>query len=162
MAVIYYAKGSNEKIAEHFRAKEFDCPCKRCNQTPIDVDFVRNVLEPIRVKIGEPLYVNAYRCQEHNAEVANASRTSLHMEGRAFDCSARKSGALVIAKEAEKLGVRGIGYYEKDNFTHLDSRTTKAFWLGHEQAPWDTFINDADRKHLAFIEELEALIKKYK
>lgn len=163
MAIQYFPKGSNERISENFIAKEFDCPCNKCTKTPIDVDFVRSVLQPIRTQVGRPMYVNAYRCPSHNAEVKNASPNSRHMNpGDAYDCQIPGFDTLELAKMAEKLGVKGIGYYEKDNFCHLDNRPNKSFWLGHEQIPWDTFLDEVDKKFHSFICELEDLIAKYK
>jgi hypothetical protein len=39
------------------------------------------------------------------------------------------------------MGIKGIGLYEKngENFVHIDTRTYKAFWYGHEQSPRSTF-----------------------
>ena len=163
MAIKIFPKGNNERISQNFTAKEFDCPCSRCTQTPIDVDFVRNVLQPIRTKAGRPMYVNAYRCPAHNAEVKNASPNSRHMNpGDAYDCQIPGYDTLEIAKQGERLGAGGIGYYEKDDFVHLDNRPNKKFWLGHEQIPWDTFLSDEERKCQKLIEEIEAVLAKYK
>ena len=162
MAIVYFAKGSNEKISPHFRAREFDCPCSRCKETPIDVDLVRNVLEPIRVKEGKPMYVNGYRCPAHNAEVPNASKTSRHMKGDAYDVSFHDGNAIVIAKAAEKKGVKGIGYYKEQDFVHVDGRTVKSYWLGHEQAKVDTFLSEEEAKCAKLIAEIEAVIAKYR
>ena len=162
MAIIYFAKGSNERISENFRAREFDCPCGRCKSTPIDVDFVIDVLQPIRTKAGKAMNVNAYRCKDHNAEVPNASPNSRHMLGDAFDVSINGVAPEWIAKEAEKLGVKGIGCYEKDGFVHLDARPQKSFWREHSQIPETTFLDEDDVKLVRLITELEALISKYK
>ena len=163
MAVKIFKKGSTERISQNFVAKEFDCPCSKCSETPIDVDFVIKVLQPIRIKAGRPMYVNAYRCPAHNAEVPNASPNSRHMNpGDAYDCQIPGFSTIEIARLAEQLGAKGIGYYEKDDFCHLDNRPNKKFWLGHEQTPWDTFLDDSEKKLKSFIEELEALLAKYK
>lgn len=162
MAVKIYPKKSSKKISKNFAAYEFDCPCAKCDVTPIDEDFVVNVLQKIRDKFGKPMYTNAYRCPAHNAEVKNASPTSRHMEGTAFDVSIPGVDPLEIAKEAERMGVKGIGYYKKDGFVHLDSRTTKSYWSGHEQTKVDTFLDSSDAKLNNLLDELEALVRKYR
>ncbi len=48
--------------------------------------LVINVLEPLRIRMGLPIWVNSgYRSPELNAKIAGASRTSQHMDGEAAD-----------------------------------------------------------------------------
>lgn len=144
MAIKTYPKGSDVKLSENFRACEFDCSCARCKQTKIDGDLV-DYLQQIRDHFGKPIggsRLTAYRCPDHNAEVANASKTSRHTQGTAADISIEGVEPAEIAKFAESIGVKGIGLYDTDkdgHFVHIDTRTTKSFWFGHAQQKRTTF-----------------------
>lgn len=154
MAIKNYPKGSKTKLSANFHAYEFDCPCSRCKTTPIDDGLVA-ILQKIRDETGAPVYPNAYRCPEHNAEVPNAGKTSLHMQGMAADISVKGVTPLEVAKIAESIGVKGIGLY--DTFVHVDTRTTKFFWKGHEQRPMDTFGGSAENSVKALTEGLKKI-----
>ena len=71
-----------------FKDKEFACRC--CGELPpfarenIEA-LVRNVLDPVREKLGKPIQVNSgYRCKNHNLEVGGA-KGSQHLVGEAAD-----------------------------------------------------------------------------
>lgn len=71
-----------------FKEKEFACRC--CGELPpfarenIEA-LVRNVLDPVREKLGKPIQVNSgYRCEKHNKDVGGV-RNSQHMKGEAAD-----------------------------------------------------------------------------
>lgn len=143
MAVKIYPKGSLIKLAANFYAYEFDCSCKRCKETKIDLDLVK-ILQKIRDHFGEPVTIcGPYRCPEHNAETPNASKTSKHTLGMAADITVKGVAPAEVAKYAESIGVLGIGLYEKkdcgSDFVHVDTRTVKSFWYGHKQAYRSTF-----------------------
>ena len=59
------------------------------------------------------------------------------MKGQAADISIQGVAPKTIAKYAESIGMLGIGLY--GNFVHVDTRTTKSFWYGSEQAYRETF-----------------------
>lgn len=149
MAIKTYKKGSTEKLAENFRAYEFDCSCSRCKQTLIDTELVE-ILQKIRDHFGAKVFVTGYRCPEHNAEVANAATKSKHMLGMAADIDVEGVAPAEVAKYAESIGVPGIGLYEKkdcgSDFVHIDTRTTKSFWYGHKQAKRTTFGGAPEEK----------------
>lgn len=144
MAIKTYPKGSREMLAPNFMAKEFDCSCSRCKVTLVDEQLV-DYLQQIRDHFGKPIggrRLTAYRCPEHNAEVANASKNSRHMQGMAADISIEGEEPAEIAKFAESIGVPGIGLYDTDkdgHFVHIDNRTYKSFWFGHAQERRTTF-----------------------
>lgn len=143
MAVKIYPKGSTEKLAKNFHAYEFDCHCKRCSKTKIDLDLVK-ILQKVRDHFNAPVTIGGpYRCPEHNAETPNASPNSYHTLGRAADIDVEGQPPAAVAKYLESIGVLGIGLYEKadcgDDFVHVDTRTTKSFWYGHKQAKRSTF-----------------------
>lgn len=142
MAIKTYPKGSKVKLSANFQACEFDCSCSRCKQTPVDEKLVE-FLQQIRDHFGKPVrIVGPYRCPEHNAEVANASKNSRHMKGMAADIKITGVVPAEIAKYAESIGVLGIGLYDtaKDgHFVHIDTRDYKSFWFGHAQQKRTTF-----------------------
>lgn len=136
MAVKIYPKGSGEQLSTNFRAYEFDCPCNNCTETKIDMDLVQ-ILQKDREHFGKPISPNGYRCPQHNAETPNAAKASKHTQGMAADFSIPGVKPLEIAAFNESIGVKGIGLY--DNFVHVDTRTTKAFWYSHAQEKRTTF-----------------------
>lgn len=151
MAVMTYPKGSGEQLSANFKAYEFDCPCTRCTETKIDMALV-TILQKNRDHFGKPIAPNAYRCPEHNARTPNAAKASRHMEGSASDFSIRGVATLEIAAYNESIGVKGIGLY--DNFVHVDTRSVKSFWYGHQQEKRTTFGGN-----LATGDDLAATVK---
>lgn len=142
MAIKTYNRGSAERLATNFRAREFDCNGSGCcKETKIDEKLVE-ILQKIRDHFGKPVIITAYRCPVWNAKVANAASRSYHMYGQAADLHIDGVAPAEIAKYAESIGVLGIGLYdtEKDgHFVHVDTRTSKSFWYGHAQERRSTF-----------------------
>ena len=71
-----------------FKDKEFACRC--CGELPpfarenIEA-LARNVLDPVREKLGKPIQVNSgYRCKSHN-EAVGGVKGSQHIQGEAAD-----------------------------------------------------------------------------
>lgn len=156
MAVKSYKKGSEERLAPNFRAREFDCPGKGCcTQTPVDARLV-SLLQKIRDHFGKPVYVTAYRCPIYNAQVANAAPDSYHKYGMAADISVAGVDPLEVARYAESIGVLGIGHY--DSFTHVDTRGVKSFWYSHAQVGRSTFFEEAEYTLEQFVRQVQAVI----
>lgn len=144
-----YPKGSNEKLSKNFQAYEFDCRCSRCTETKIDTELV-DYLQQIRDHFGKAVHITGpYRCPDHNAEIPNASKTSKHMLGMAADIVVDDTPPAEVAAFAERIGVLGIGLYEKkdcgDDFVHIDTRTSKSYWYGHKQAYRATFLPEEEK-----------------
>lgn len=137
MAIVTYQKTNRTKLTANFAIYEFACKGSGCCSTvKIDSELVA-ILQKIREHFGKPVYINsAYRCAKHNAAVGGSSG-SYHTKGRAADIRVDGVDPKEIAKYAESIGVKGIGLYS--NFVHVDTRTTKFFWYGHEQSPRSTF-----------------------
>lgn len=101
-------------ISKHFSYREFETSRTAddlgiCNVivTPEVRDAVKalvlEVLEPLRTKWGEPLYVNSgYRCPELNKAV-DGTPTSQHQKGEAADIKA--DNPLELARLALVLGL---------------------------------------------------------
>ena len=134
-----YIKGKSVKLSTNFNSTEFDCHGNGCcYQTKINEQLVA-YLQKIRDHFGKPISVTSgYRCPIHNssASVGGATR-SKHCQGDAADIVVSGVTPAEVAKYAESIGILGIGLYS--NFVHIDTRTTKFYWYGHEQSPRSTF-----------------------
>lgn len=156
MAIKTYPKGSKEKLSKNFSAYEFDCKCKRCTETKVD-ELLVNYLQQIRDHFGVAVTISGpYRCPEHNAETPNASKTSMHMYGRAADIKVSGVKPADVAKYAESIGILGIGLY--DNFVHIDTRTTKSFWYSHKQEKRTTFGGAPEYTHEQFVRDVQTAV----
>lgn len=135
-----YKKGNKTKLSANFKANEFDCKCTRCSETLIDTSLV-DILQKIRSHYGKSVNINsAYRCAKHNAEVGGASG-SHHTKGMAADIVVKGIDALEVARYAESIGIKRIGYYDANhgNFVHIGSGTTKNFWKNTSSNKVTTF-----------------------
>ena len=111
----------------YFTDKEFACKCG-CGEGKIK-ESLRTVLNRIRKKIGQPIYVSSgLRCKTRNAQVSKA-KESRHITGEAADIYAEKMGpaelwqvtrGMYVAGELPELG--GLGKY--DGHVHVDVRET--------------------------------------
>lgn len=137
MSVRTYKKTSCEKISRDFSVNEFACKGDSCCKTVKIDDKLITVLQKIRTHFDKPVIINsAYRCSKHNKNVGGASKSN-HLKGKAADIVVKGVEPKEVAKYAEHIGVLGIGLY--DNFVHIDTRSVKTFWYGHEQAYRYTF-----------------------
>ncbi len=144
MSVNTYQKGQNIHLTDHFTLSEFQCKGKNCGCTQVLHDSMLSCyLEMIRNHFGKPLIVTSgFRCKKHNASVGGAS-ASLHTKGQAADFYINGVAPEKIAAFAESIGIKGIGLYgpEDGNFVHIDTRTAKTFWYGHQQESRETFCD---------------------
>ena len=135
-------KGNVEYVSKNFQFREFDCKGKGCcSSTLIDEKLVE-YLQRIREHFGRPITItSAYRCETHNKNVGGATQ-SRHAQGCAADIVVQGVSSREVAKYAESIGILGIGLYETSAdgyFTHIDTRTTKAFWYGQKEEKRTTF-----------------------
>lgn len=132
-----YKKGKVVKLSANFKSTEFDCKGKGCcGETHVDENLV-SYLQKIRDHFGKPVTINSgYRCNTHNKLVGGAT-SSRHLYGSAADIKVKDVEPKEVAKYAEAIGVKGIGLY--DWGCHIDTRTSRFFWLGDEQTPCNTF-----------------------
>ncbi len=144
MAVNYYRKDSNARVAKNFRAHEFACKASGCGEEfPLD-DRLVTWLQQIRDHFGQPVQISSgYRCEKHNAQAGGAPN-SYHTRGMAADIwiPALLHEPRTIARYAESIGIRGIGLYEGSRgqyFVHIDTRENRVFWEGHEERLVSTF-----------------------
>lgn len=118
-----FKRGDKTKLTANFSAKEFDCQCGKCPETPIDLDHVAR-LQKLRDDLGCSIKItSAYRCPTHNAAVGG-EKNSIHMKGQATDIQVDGMNPNEVADACEHFD--GLGRY--DTFTHVDSRGSKARW----------------------------------
>ena len=142
MAIKTYAKGSSTKLSTNFSSSEFDCHGSGCCSSTLVDDQLVTYLQQIREHFGKPVNVSSgYRCATHNKNVGGATN-SRHAKGQAADIYITGVEPAEIAKYAESIGILGIGLYETNSdgfFVHVDTRTTKSFWYGQNEASRSTF-----------------------
>ena len=115
-----------KKLSENFRVREFASK-DGADQIKIDTRLVV-LLQKIRNKFGAAVTINSgYRTAAHNKAVGGATK-SYHMQGMAADIVVRGVSPLRVAQYAEIIGATGIGWYEKQGFTHVDTRCGRYFW----------------------------------
>ena len=127
--VTYSLKTDGEKqVSKNFKVKEFKCK-DGSDTILIDVDFVKNFLQPIRDHFGMSVTINSgYRTASYNIKVKGA-KNSYHVKGQAFDIVVKGHTPLEVAKYAQQLGIKGIIQY--NTFVHLDSRLNK-YWARND------------------------------
>lgn len=138
MAIKTYKRTEKRQLSKNFTLDELKCKCGKCGSVLVDETLVAR-LQQIRDHFGKAVTVNSgYRCEKHNASPqVGGAKGSLHVKGRAADFRVQGITPQEVAKYAESIGILGIGLY--DDFVHIDTRTTKSFWKGHQQTKMDTF-----------------------
>ena len=142
MAIKTYAKGSSTKLSTNFNSSEFDCHGSGCCSSTLVDDKLVTYLQQIREHFGKPVNISSgYRCTTHNKNIGGATN-SRHSKGQAADIYITGVTPAEIAKYAESIGILGIGLYETNSdgfFVHVDTRETKSFWYGQNEASRTTF-----------------------
>ena len=144
MGVNTYNENDKTQLSKNFNSYEFRCglgsPCA-CSTILIDSKLVE-YLQNIRDHFGKSITItSAYRCPSYNKSIGGATQ-SYHSKGMACDIVVNGVSPTEVAKYAESIGILGIGLYNTSAdgyFTHIDTRTTKAFWYGQAQSPRTTF-----------------------
>lgn len=109
------------KKFNHFSFSDFACQCG-CKENRQHEDFIEK-LDSLRDACGFPLVPSSgYRCPKHNKEVSTTGEFGPHTTGRAVDFLVARERALIVVREAIKMGFTGIGVNQKGNsrFIHLD------------------------------------------
>ena len=107
-------------ISKHFRAREFQTG--NCNIVIVS-NVLLKVLDGLRDKIGEPIYINSgYRTPEHNKAVGG-STLSYHMYGMAADIRANKHTPKQLYDILNEMLAGWGGIEEHETFLHVDMRT---------------------------------------
>lgn len=107
---------------EDWRWKSFsprEIACKGTGSLLVD-ETALDKLQELRDKLGIPMLVtSAYRAPEHNRAVGGA-KNSYHMKGVAFDIRMENHDPHAFELMARDVGFRGVGYYTKQGFMHID------------------------------------------
>lgn len=106
-------------LSRHFRAREFQTG--NCNIVIVS-KMLLSVLDKLRDKIGEPIYINSgYRTPEHNKAVGG-STLSYHMYGMAADIRAKTKTPAELYELLDKMLKGWGGLEEHETFIHVDVR----------------------------------------
>ena len=119
-------------IAQHWRAKEFDCPCCKVGGAEMDQTLL-SVLDECRKQLGVALTCNSgYRCPVHNSHPSiGSTSSSYHLKKMAADITFARRGLrtrvnilrifVTLENIGRKHGGLGLGIYP--SFIHCDVRT---------------------------------------
>lgn len=127
----------NKNLSKNFKAREFACK-SGADVFKVDSRLV-SLLQKIRDKFGVAVIINsAYRTAAHNKKVKGA-KNSYHLQGMAADIVIKGISPKRVARFAEAIGAGGVGWYESQGFTHVDTRSTKYFWKDNGNNSRKTF-----------------------
>lgn len=120
-----YDVSKDFNISDHFRLREFCCPCGNCRTAIIDLRLVE-LLEKLRDILKKPLIISSgYRCAGYQQKLRErgyetALGISAHEMGKAADIKCLFVGADELARVCEVAGFPSIG--QGDTFVHVDIR----------------------------------------
>lgn len=118
-----FKRGDTTQLTRNFNVSEFECNCKKCPETLINLDHVDN-LQQLRDDLNASIHINsAYRCPDHNKAIGG-EKNSMHMKGHATDIVVEGMTPGEVQDSCERFD--GLGRY--DTFTHIDSRGYRARW----------------------------------
>lgn len=110
------------KVSDNFTVSEVECKCG-CGKKDVSDELLK-VLEAIRTKLAEPVYLSSVcRCQKHNKDVGG-KEWSAHTESpcHAVDITVNNSyNRYVIIESAIEHGFNRIGV--ASDFVHIDKST---------------------------------------
>ena len=101
-----------------------------------------SVLYLVSNKLGKPKQpfsvISGYRSAETNRKLAlknaGVAKNSYHIKGRAIDIRLPGTDTKQIQRAGMALRVGGVGYYQKSDFVHLDTRPSSILVALHNQA----------------------------
>lgn len=103
-------------LKEYFMDSELFCKCG-CGLMPDKKSTER--LYAMRLIWGRPMTINSgARCKSYN-EAIDGSKTSKHIEGRAFDIATKPQDEWRLIQIAQIVGFSGIGIND-NSFIHVD------------------------------------------
>lgn len=114
---------SGELDQGSYRALRHLMRCRRTGaEVPIDPRLIETLYQ-MSQRTGEKiLLISGYRAP------AYAAPASYHVRGMAADIRIPGMTALMVRDLARAIGVRGIGYYPRSQFVHVDMREESFFW----------------------------------
>lgn len=121
-----FFKFGNIQFTTNFNQREFDCSCRFCSLTVVDLKLMTQ-LQLFRDHLGKSIKITSgYRCETYNREIGGV-KNSQHALGKAADIVVNGMNTEDLAKEAKKF-FTGVGTY--DTFVHVDVRDKKTYWKG--------------------------------
>lgn len=128
--MIVFKKNSTEQVSKDFKAFEFDCPCSKCLETPVEMRLI-DLLQSLREETGFPIKITSgYRCADHQEELRQqgcetAKGKSQHELGAAADIKTGLHTGEELEKFARAVGFKAVGVGK--HWVHLDLRDDKPF-----------------------------------
>lgn len=121
-------------LSANFSKNEFSCHCG-CGANHISHNLV-NSLQLVRDALNEPILITSgVRCETHNHKQGGTTH-SQHLLGNAADIHVKTMSVKqlhdFIKTHNGLLGFRGIGFYPKQGFVHVDVRKSNSLieWNG--------------------------------
>lgn len=116
----------NLSVSRNFKVREF--ACKDGSDVVLICPLTVWILQNVRDHFGKPVRItSAYRTPEHNAKSGGAT-SSLHMLGVAVDFVVDGVTADKVQAYLESCVPSTCGIGKATNYTHIDTRETKARW----------------------------------
>lgn len=126
--MITFKKGSDEQVSKDFQAREFDCPCHECLETPVEMKLI-DMLQSLRDEIGFPVKITSgYRCAAYQEDLKRrgyetAKGISQHQLGAAVDIKTGHHTGEELEKFARQVGFMAVGVGK--HWAHIDLRSDK-------------------------------------
>lgn len=115
--------GSGDMDEASYRAVRHLFRCRRTGaESPIDPRLVEMLWQLSRRTGQKIVLISGFRA------LPFASPGSYHLRGMAADIRIPGLTALMVRDVARAAGVRGIGYYPRSQFVHVDVRDEPFFW----------------------------------
>jgi uncharacterized protein YcbK (DUF882 family) len=140
--VLDLASGDMEEGS--YRAVRRFMRCRRTGaETPIDPRLVELLFRLSQRTNQKIQLISGYRAP------AFAAPLSYHTRGMAADIRIPGMTALMVRDLARAMGVRGIGYYPRSQFVHVDLRDESFFWtdLGTGEGGPDPELEGGGQEH---------------
>ena len=111
-------------LSEHFNHRDFACRCPECKgEYRIHLGLV-GALEQLGGHFRKKVrIVSAYWCDAYH-EKLNKAKRSFHTKGKAVHIMIEGVSPQDLFKYAETIPeLRGVGFYPKENWIHIDTRS---------------------------------------
>jgi uncharacterized protein YcbK (DUF882 family) len=120
---VVFDLATGDMDADAYRALRHLMRCRRTGaEIPIDPRLVE-LLYGLSQRTGQKIVlISGYRAPGF------AAPNSYHIRGMAADIRIPGMTALMVRDLARAMGVRGIGYYPRSQFVHVDLRDEPYFW----------------------------------
>jgi hypothetical protein len=135
-------------LSEHFNHKDFACKCPECKgEYKIHLGLV-GALEQIGAHFKKKVKVlSAYWCDAYYEKLKRERRSS-HTQGKAAHIAIDGVSLQELFKYAETIPeLRGLGFYPKEDFIHVDTRSGDPVRFVKEGSDYLPLTPDKRAKH---------------